>query len=84
MLRISKEGHSFPHYSTCRTCIEDFDEIAELTIDSTLRVVWDFCDKKEKEALAKRIDAPRDTFNVWQGKLEAWREIKKQLKGGLI
>ena len=29
MLRIAKEGHSFPHWDTCRTCEEDFDEVFE-------------------------------------------------------
>ena len=26
MLKIAKEGHSYPHYDTCNTCIEDLLE----------------------------------------------------------
>ena len=32
MLKIAKEGHSFPHYDTCKTCEEDFDLVCTFAI----------------------------------------------------
>jgi len=32
MLKISKEGHSFPHWTTCKTCEDDFEEVVKLTL----------------------------------------------------
>lgn len=39
MLRMSKEGHSFPHWDTCGTCEDDFDEVCKW---ERLRLCSDF------------------------------------------
>ncbi len=42
MLRISKEGHSFPHYDTCNTCSDDFHEVCKWERDRILKIINNF------------------------------------------
>ena len=41
MRRIAKEGHSFPHYDTCATCEEDFDEVYQLGEKNGNQDLWE-------------------------------------------
>lgn len=45
MKLISKEGHSFPHYNTCKTCEDDFDTITKWSRNQALNEVEKIIDK---------------------------------------
>ena len=44
MLKISKEGHSFPHYTTCKTCEADFEEVVRFTFKYVKQRIKSACE----------------------------------------
>ena len=44
MLKIDKEGHNFPHYTTCKTCEADFEEVVRFTIKYVKQRIKSACE----------------------------------------
>lgn len=64
----------------CDTVLPIVQKIQDNSINVALSVVFDFAEKKEKEA-EKQYMTVKYENNQWleKGKLEAWRELKKEL-----
>jgi len=79
MIKIAKEGHSFPHHITCQTCEEDFDQVVNLTLKFVKQRIREACEfylrykdnpgllLKEHSKLEKISD--RRAYNEWLFKL---------------
>jgi len=44
MLKIDREGHNFPHYTTCKTCEADFEEVVRFTIKYVKQRIKSACE----------------------------------------
>ncbi|RLE44269.1 hypothetical protein DRJ22_06090 [Candidatus Woesearchaeota archaeon] len=44
MLKIDREGHNFPHYTTCKTCEADFEEVVRFTIKYVKQRIRSACE----------------------------------------
>lgn len=71
MVSIAKEGHSFPHYWTCKTCEDDFDMVA------------DFGRKQALASAIAEIDKP-ETIDVFSDLIhKEWESWSQNTAKGL-
>ncbi|MHC1636028.1 MAG: hypothetical protein ACXQTS_05350 [Candidatus Methanospirareceae archaeon] len=69
MIKISNEGHSFPHYTTCKTCEDDFEEVVNFVLKFVKRRIKEAC-----EFYLRYKDKPEC---LWEEKPEYRETLKK-------
>ena len=81
MLRISNEGHSFPHWDTCGTCEEDFDEVCKWERERIKELIDKILLTVHNNLKDKNLKLPDMVQANLSGMILSLEELKKQISG---